>query len=112
MARLKSDVGGAVMPQELKVEDLIATGEDGNRHINHDLLEEFGLFNLPKSTMRSALMIYYENAQQRDANDAKVILVFIRLSVAISRFPRRIAINFMRGKAYHHNMNFMSRYAK
>ena len=68
------------MSQELKVEDLIATGQDGTRQINHDLLTEFGLFNLPKPVMRSALMVYYENAERRAPEDARVVRTFIHLA--------------------------------
>jgi len=100
------------MSQELKVEDLIATGQDGTRQINHDLLTEFGLFNLPKPVMRSALMVYYENAERRAPEDARVVRTFIHLASAIVKFPKRVAIQFTRGAAYHRNMVFLGRYSK
>ena len=65
------------MTQDLKAEDLIIDGNDGTRQINHDLLTEYGMFNLPKPVMRSALMVYYENARRRDNRDAQVIRTFV-----------------------------------
>lgn len=100
------------MSQELRVEDLIATGHDGSRQINHELLKEFGLFNLPKPVMRSALMVYYENAERRGKGDARTVRTFILLASAIARFPKAIAIQFTRGPAYHRNMNLLGRYSK
>ena len=100
------------MSQELKVEDLIATGHDGTRQINHELLTEFGLFNLPKPLMRSALMVYYENAERKDEKDARVVRTFIRLASAIVQFPRGVVIQFTRGPAYRRNMTFLGRYSK
>jgi len=35
------------MRQEIKPEDLSVTEQDGTRRINHDVLESYGLFNLP-----------------------------------------------------------------
>jgi len=100
------------MTQDLKAEDLILTGQDGTRQINHELLTEFGLFNLPKPIMRSALMVYYENARRRNSRDAQTIRTFINVSSAIARFPREIVINFTRGAAYLRNMKVLGRYSK
>jgi hypothetical protein len=100
------------MTQDLKAEDLIITGSDGTRQINHELLTEFGMFNLPKPIMRSALMVYYENARRRNTRDAQVIRTFINVASAIARFPREIVINFTRGPAYLRNMKLLGRYSK
>ena len=50
------------MSQEIRPEDLIVTEQDGTRRINHDVIESYGLFNLPRATMRQALMVYYSNS--------------------------------------------------
>ena len=100
------------MTQDLKAEDLIIDGNDGTRQINHDLLTEYGMFNLPKPVMRSALMVYYENARRRDNRDAQVIRTFINVASAIARFPREVVINFTRWPAYHRNMKLLARYSK
>jgi len=100
------------MTQELKAEDLIATGQDGTRTINHDLLKEYGLFNLPKPIMRSVLLVYYENARRRDKRDAQMVRTFINISTVIARFPREVAINFTRGAAYNRNMKILDSYSK
>ena len=105
-------LGGPPMTQDLKAEDLILTGQDGTRQINHELLTEFGLFNLPKPIMRSALMVYYENARRQDPNAAQTVRTLINLTNAIGKFPKEVAVNFTRGPAYHRNMKLLGRYSK
>jgi len=100
------------MRPDIKPEDLIVTEQDGTRRVNHDVLEAFGLFNLPKSVMRSALMVYYDNAARMGAKDAKIVRTFITLTTAITRFPKQIAINFTRGPAYRRNMRMLRRYSR
>ena len=56
------------MSQEIRPEDLIVTEQDGTRRINHDVIESYGLFNLPRATMRQALMVYYDNASHAGTN--------------------------------------------
>lgn len=99
------------MSQELKAEDLIATEGDGTCHINHDLLESFGLFNLPKTVMRRALMVYYGNAKRQGKGAALTVQTFISLTAVITRFPKPVAINFTRGAAYRQNMRMLSKYS-
>ncbi len=100
------------MQQDLRAEDLIVTEQDGSRSINHDLLKEYGLYNLPKPIMRSALMVYYENAKRQGTRAAQWVNTFITLSNAITRFPREIAINFTRGEVYQRNMESLRRFSK
>jgi hypothetical protein len=100
------------MPQDLKAEDLIVTEEDGTRSINHELVTEYGLFNLPKSVMRSALLTYYENARRMDTEDAQQVQTLIGLTNAMERFPKEVVVNFTRGAAYRHNMKLLGRYSK
>ncbi|WP_306600325.1 hypothetical protein [Geothrix sp. 21YS21S-2] len=100
------------MTQDLKAEDLIATEQDGTRRINHDLLSEYGLFNLPRPVMRSALLVYYENARRQGYASGLKVQTLINLTNAIARFPREVAINFTRGPAYHRNMKLLARYSK
>ena len=88
------------MTQDLKAEDLIIDGNDGTRQINHDLLTEYGMFNLPKPVMRSALMVYYENARRRDNRDAQVIRTFINVASAIARFPREVVVFIARKREF------------
>lgn len=100
------------MRPEIKPEDLIVTEQDGTRRINHDLLEAYGLFNLPKSVMRSALMVYYDNAARMGQREARVMRTFITLASSITRFPKQVAINFTRGIAYRRNMRVLRRYSR
>ena len=100
------------MRQEIKPEDLIVTEQDGTRRINHDVLESYGLFNLPKSIMRSALMVYYDNAVRQSQAAAARVRTFISLANCISRFPKPVAINFSRGEAYHRNMKMLKRFSR
>lgn len=100
------------MSQDLKTEDLIATDASGNCHIDHELLESFGLFNLPKPVMRRALMVYYENARRQGKVAARTVHTFINLASAINRFPDRVAVNFTRGAAYRHNLKTLSKYSR
>jgi len=100
------------MSEELKTEDLIATDGEGNCHIDHDLLESFGLFNLPKVIMRRALMVYYENAKRQGISQARAVHTFINIAGALNRFPDRIAVNFTRGAAYRRNLKTLGQFAK
>ena len=100
------------MRQEIKPEDLIVTEQDGTRRINHDVLESYGLFNLPKSIMRSALMVYYDNAARQGSLAARTVRTFISLASSITRFPKQVAINFTRGAAYRRNMRMLRRYSR
>ena len=75
------------MNQEIRPEDLIVTEQDGTRRINHDVIESYGLFNLPKATMRQALMVYYDNASRQGRGPAQTVRTFITLASAITRFP-------------------------
>lgn len=99
------------MPQDISIEDLIATDGNGNCHIDHELLESFGLFNLPKPVMRRALMVYYDNAKRQNKQAARTVHTFINLASAIHRFPDRVAINFTRGAAYRRNIKALRRYS-
>ena len=100
------------MQQDLNPEDLIVTDADGSRRINHDVLETYGLFNLPKHIMRNALIVYYDNAARQGRNEATQVQTFIRLANCIARFPRQVAINFSRGEAYRHNMKMLKRFSR
>jgi len=100
------------MTQEIRPEDLIVTEQDGTRRINHDVIERFGLFNLPRSTMRQALMVYYDNASRQGQGSAQTVRTFITLASSITRFPRQVAINFTRGVAYRRNMRMLRRYSR
>jgi hypothetical protein len=100
------------MSQDLRTEDLIATDGSGNCHIDHELLESFGLFNLPKPVMRRALMVYYENAKRQSPMAARTVHTFINLASAINRFPDRVANNFTRGAAYRRNIKALSQYSR
>lgn len=102
------------MPQqpEIRPEDLIVTEEDGTRRINHDVVESYGLFNLPKSIMRSALMVYYDNAARQGRSAALTVRTFISLASSITRFPKQVAINFTRGSAYRYNMRMLRKYSR
>jgi len=100
------------MQSEIKPEDLIVTEQDGTRRINHDVLESYGLFNLPKSIMRSALMVYYDNAARQGPVAARSVRTFISLATSITRFPKQIAINFTRGASYRRNMRMLRRYSR
>lgn len=100
------------MRQEIRPEDLIVTEHDGTRRINHDVLESYGLFNLPKSLMRTALMVYYDNASRHGRKEAQVVRTFITLTNAITRFPKQVAINFTRGTAYRYNMRMLRRFSR
>jgi hypothetical protein len=100
------------MRQELRPEDLIVTEQDGTRRINHDVLESYGLFNLPKHMMRSALMVYYDNAARQGRFAAQMVRTFISLASSITRFPKQVAINFTRGPAYRRNMKMLRRYSR
>ena len=100
------------MRQEIKPEDLIVTEQDGTRRINHDVLESYGLFNLPKSIMRSALMVYYDNAARDGRQSASTMRTFIGLAASITRFPKQVAINFTRGVAYRRNMKMLRRFSR
>ena len=99
------------MVQDLRTEDLIATDDEGNCRIDHELLESFGLFNLPKPVMRRALMVYYENARRRSLKAARTVQTFINIAGAIHHFPDRIAVNFMHGNAYRRNLKTLRRYS-
>jgi len=100
------------MSNEIKAEDLIVTERDGTRRIDHELLKEVGLFNLPKPVLRSALMVYYENARRQDQEAAQTVRTLINLTNAIEKFPREVAVNFTRGPAYHRNMKLLARYSR
>ena len=100
------------MHSEIKPEDLIVTENDGTRRINHDVLESYGLFNLPKSIMRSALMVYYDNAARQGNQAARAVRTFISLATSITRFPKQVAINFTRGASYRRNMRMLRRYSR
>ena len=100
------------MRQDIKPEDLIVTEQDGTRRINHDVLEAYGLFNLPKSLMRSALMVYYDNATRQGRGSAHSVRTFISIANSITRFPKLVAINFTRGSAYRRNMRMLRRFSR
>lgn len=76
------------------------------------MLESYGLFNLPKSIMRSALMVYYDNATRQGRAPAQTVRTFIGLASAITRFPKQVAINFTRGAAYRRNMRMLRRFSR
>ena len=88
------------------------TDQDGNKHISHEIIESYGLFNLPKSLMRNALMVYYDNAARESANDASTVRIFINLANSIASLPKQVAINFSRGPAYRRNMKMLRKYSK
>lgn len=100
------------MNQEIKPEDLIGMEKDGSRNINQDAVESYGLFNLPKSLMRTILRIYYDNAARLGSKDIEKIRIFCNLSLSIDRFPKKVIINFTRGVAYKRNMRMLRRYSK
>jgi hypothetical protein len=100
------------MAQELKPEDLIVTAADGSTHVNHGLLEAYGLFNLPVPLMRRALTVYHENAKRQGQEAARDVEAFIALIQAIRRFPRPMGIHFTRGAAYLRNLEMLERYSK
>lgn len=100
------------MTQDIRPEDLIVTEQDGTRRINHDVLEAFGLFNLPKSLMRSTLMVYYDNASRQGRGAAHSVRTFIGLASSITRFPKQVAINFTRGAAYRRNMRWLRKFSR
>jgi hypothetical protein len=100
------------MTQDLRAEDLIVTEQDGTRRIDHEMIKEYGLFNLPRPLMRSALLVYYENARRQGLANARMVQTLINLTNAIPRFPREVAINFTRGAAYHRNMVLLGRYSR
>ena len=100
------------MQQEIRPEDFIVTEQDGTRRINHDVVESYGLFNLPSSIMRNALMIYYDNAAREGRQSAAVVRTFINITAAIKRFPKQVAINFTRGAAYRRNMKVLRRFSR
>ena len=100
------------MSQDLRPEDFIYTAKDGTRRINHEVLEAYGLFNLPKPLMRSALMVYYDNAMRRGNAAGIAVRTFITLANSIARFPRHVAINFTRGAAYRRNMGMLEKYSQ
>jgi len=100
------------MSNEIKAEDLIVTEGDGTRRIDHELMKEIGLFNLPKAVLRSALMVYYENARRQDLQAAQAVRTLISLTNAIEKFPKEVEVNFTRGPAYHRNMKLLGRYSR
>ena len=100
------------MSQDIRPEDLIVTEQDGTRRINHDVLEAYGLFNLPKSLMKTALLVYYDNATRQGRQAAQIVRTFINLASSITRFPKQVAINFTRGAAYRRNMRMLRRYSR
>lgn len=100
------------MSEDLKIEDLIVTDAEGNCRIDHELIESFGLFNLPKPIMRRALMVYYENAKRQGKKEARTVHTFINIASAIKQFPNRIANNFTRGTAYRMNIKTLGRFSK
>ncbi|MCL1894027.1 MAG: hypothetical protein FWG02_07320 [Holophagaceae bacterium] len=100
------------MQQEIRPEDFIVTEQDGTRRINHDVIESFGLFNLPKTVMRNALMVYYDNAARDGRQSASTMRTFIGLAASITRFPKQVAINFTRGVAYRRNMKMLRRFSR
>ena len=100
------------MSQELKAEDLIVTDQDGTCRINHEMLESYGLFNLPSSLMRRALMVYYENAKRQGHSAALTVQTFVRLAQAIRKFPKPVEANFTRGAAYRQNLHMLKRFSK
>jgi hypothetical protein len=100
------------MQQDIRPEDFIVTEQDGTRRINHDVLEAYGLFNLPKSMMRNALMVYYDNAAREGRQSAASVRTFISIAAAIARFPKQVAINFTRGLAYRRNMKMLRKYSR
>jgi hypothetical protein len=100
------------MSQELKSEDLIVTEKDGTTRINHELLESYGLFNIPTALMRSTLLVYYNNAAREGPAAASAIRTFIKLASTISRFPKQVVVNFTRGSAYRRNMRMLRRFSR
>ena len=100
------------MVQDLKTEDLIAMDDKGNCRIDHELMESFGLFNLPKSIRRNALLVYYDNAARQGRTAAHTVRTFINLAGNITRFPKQVAINFTRGAAYRRNMRMLRRFSR
>jgi hypothetical protein len=100
------------MQQDIRPEDFIVTEQDGTRRINHDVLEAYGLFNLPKSMMRNALMVYYDNAAREGRQSADTVRTFISIAASIARFPKQVAINFTRGLAYRRNMKMLRKYSR
>jgi len=100
------------MSQDLRAEDLIVTDMQGNCRIDHELLESYGLFNLPKPVMRRALMVYYDNARRQSPKAARMVHAFISIAGAIQRFPPRVVVNFTRGVAYRRNIKALARYSK
>jgi hypothetical protein len=100
------------MSQELRSEDLIVTEKDGTTRINHELLESYGLFNIPTSLMRSTLLVYYNNAARQSATAAAAVRTFIKLASTINRFPKQVIVNFTRGAAYRRNMRMLRRFSR
>ena len=100
------------MQHEIRPEDFIVTEKDGTRRINHDVVESYGLFNLPKSIMRNTLMVYYDNAAREGSKPASTVRTFIGIAASITRFPKQVAINFTRGLAYRRNMKMLRRYSR
>jgi len=100
------------MSQDLRPEDLIVIAEDGTRRINHEVLVDYGLFNLPRPLMRSALMVYYDNAARHGPGAAMTVRGFIALANAMVRFPKPVAINFTRASAYRWNMKRLEKYSR
>jgi len=90
---------------ELTPEDLIYSDEKGRVFINHDLIEQIGLFNLNRKTLESVLAAYHANASARGRQESFTMNVFIQLTRNIQAFPFPVVTNFTSGPAYHHNLN-------
>ncbi|MCB1050907.1 MAG: hypothetical protein H6510_02410 [Acidobacteria bacterium] len=96
---------------ELAPEDLIYQSENGKTLINHDLIQQVGLFNLNSKTLDLVLRAYQRNAVEQGEKEAFMMRVFIRLTKHIQAFPFPVVTNFTSGPAYEYNLNNLSRFA-
>jgi len=100
------------MFREIRPEDLILTGDDGQSRVNHSMVKEFGLFNLSQDIQDKLLSIYLENAARHGEMAQYQVGTYIMLCKNINLFPFPVITNFTSGAAYEYNMTMLERFAE
>lgn len=99
------------MFREIHPEDLIIRSNDGAAKVNHDMVRDFGLFNLSQDLQHELLDIYLKNAIEKGKKEAFKVSTYIKLCENINSFPFPVITNFTSGVAYDFNMNMLESFA-
>lgn len=99
------------MFREIHPEDLIVRRNDGSTEINHEMIREFGLFNLSQDLQEEVLNVYLENASRQGPIEKFQMSTYIMLCKNINLFPFPVITNFTSGQAYDFNMDMLEKFA-